>query len=65
MAKMLRCGDVMPGCTCNAVLDAEDVAGLMVKAEEHAKTAHGMTRIPPEMAAKVRAAMKDGQEPAA
>jgi predicted small metal-binding protein len=58
MAKILSCGDVMPG--CNAVVEGKDVAEVMAKAAEHAKTAHGLTTIPPEVAAKVQAAIKDG-----
>lgn len=57
MAKILSCGDVMPG--CNAVVEGKDVAEVMAKAAEHAKTAHGVTTIPPEVAAKVQAAIKD------
>jgi len=40
----------------------KDVAEVMAKAEEHARTAHGMMTIPPEVVAKVRAAIKDEQE---
>jgi len=57
MAKLLRCGDLMPG--CNAVVEGKDVAEVMAKAAEHAKTAHGLTTIPPEVIAKVQAAIKD------
>lgn len=57
MAKILRCGDLMPG--CNAVVEGKDIAEVMAKAAEHAKTAHGMTPIPPAVAAKVQAAIKD------
>ena len=59
MAKVLRCGDLMPG--CNAVIEGKDEAEVMAKGAEHAKTAHKMTAIPPEMAAKVRAAIKEKQ----
>jgi predicted small metal-binding protein len=31
----------------------------MAKGSEHAKTAHNMATIPPDMAAKVKAAIKD------
>jgi predicted small metal-binding protein len=31
----------------------------MAKAAEHAETAHGLTTIPPEVAAKAQAAIKD------
>ena len=57
MAKILRCSDLMPG--CNFVAEGKDVAEIMAKAAEHAKTAHGLTAIPPEVAAKVQAAIKD------
>jgi predicted small metal-binding protein len=40
-------------------MEGKDVTEVMAKAEEHARTAHGMKAIPPEVAAKVRAAMKE------
>lgn len=57
MAKILKCGDLMAG--CNAVIEGKDVAEVMAKAVEHAKKAHGMASIPPEIAVKARAAIKD------
>ncbi|HEV8437172.1 MAG TPA: DUF1059 domain-containing protein [Methylomirabilota bacterium] len=57
MAKVLRCGDLMPG--CNAVIEGKDEAEVMAKGAEHAKQAHGMTAIPPDVAKKVQAAIKD------
>ena len=57
MAKVLRCGDVVPGCA--AVIEGKDEAEVMAKGAEHAKTAHQMATIPPEVAAKVKAAIKD------
>jgi predicted small metal-binding protein len=57
MPKVLRCGDLMPG--CNAVIEGKDEAEVMAKGAEHAKTAHKMTTIPPEMAAKVKAAITE------
>ncbi|MBI4590012.1 MAG: DUF1059 domain-containing protein [Candidatus Rokubacteria bacterium] len=57
MAKILRCGDLMPG--CNAVVEGKDVAEVMAKAAEHAKKDHGVTTIPPELAAKAQAAIRD------
>ncbi len=59
MAKVLRCRDLMPGCSCTALVEGKDVAEVMAMAQEHAKAAHGMTAIPPEVAAKVLAAIKD------
>jgi predicted small metal-binding protein len=57
MAKVLRCGDLMPG--CNAVIEGKDDAEVMAKGAEHARTAHQMATIPPDVAAKVKAAIKD------
>lgn len=57
MAKVLRCGDLMPG--CSAVMEGKDVAEVMAKGAEHAKKAHGLASIPPDMVAKVQAAIKD------
>jgi len=59
MAKVVRCSELMPGCKCNAVMEGKDAAEVLVKAEEHARTAHGMMTIPPDVVAKVRAAIKD------
>ena len=57
MTKVLRCGDLMPG--CKAVIEGKDVAEVMAKGAEHAKKAHGLTTIPPDLAKKVQAAIKD------
>lgn len=56
MAKVLKCGDVMPGCA--AVLEGQDDAEVMRKATEHAKSAHKMATVPPDIVNKVRAAIK-------
>ncbi len=45
MPKVLRCGDVVPG--CSAVIEGKDEAEVMTKGAEHAKTAHKMMAIPP------------------
>jgi predicted small metal-binding protein len=57
MPKVLRCGDLMPG--CSAVIEGKDEAEVMAKGAEHAKAVHKMTAIPPEMAAKVKAAITE------
>lgn len=57
MAKELRCGELMPG--CKAVIEGKDEGEVMSRAAEHAKKQHGMDKIPPEMAGKVRAAIKE------
>lgn len=57
MAKVLRCGDLMPG--CSFVAEGKDMAEVMAKGAEHAKKAHGIATIPADMVAKVQAAIKD------
>jgi predicted small metal-binding protein len=57
MAKVLRCGDLMAG--CKAVLEGKDIDEVMARAVEHAKRDHGMSTVPQDVAAKVRAAIKD------
>ncbi len=57
MAKELRCGDLMPG--CSAVVEGKDEAEVMNKAAEHAKTAHGLAQVTPELAGKVRGAIRE------
>ena len=47
----------MPG--CNAVIEGKDTNEVMSKGAEHAKKAHGMNSIPPDVAKKVQAAIKD------
>ncbi|MHB8481314.1 MAG: DUF1059 domain-containing protein [Nitrospiria bacterium] len=58
MRKIVRCGDLMPGCDCTAVIEGKDDAEVMAKAAEHAKAAHGIMAIPPEVAAKIQAVIK-------
>ena len=55
--KQLRCGDLMPG--CSAVIEGKDEAEVMQKGAEHAQKAHGMKDIPPDLAQKVRGAIRD------
>jgi predicted small metal-binding protein len=55
--KQLRCGDIMPG--CQTVIEGQDEAEVMRKGAEHAKSAHGMAQISPEVGKKVQAAIND------
>jgi predicted small metal-binding protein len=57
MAKTLCCRDV--GVDCDFQATGETVEDLLMQASEHAKTAHGFDGIPPELADKVQAAIKD------
>ncbi len=57
MANVLHCGALMPG--CKAVIEGKGVTEVMAKGAEHAKKEHGMATIPPDLAKKVQAAIKD------
>jgi len=57
MTKVIRCRDV--GMDCDFEARAESEEELLKKVAEHAGTTHDMTKIPEEVLAKVRAAIKD------
>ena len=57
MAKILRCRDV--GVDCDFVTSGATVEEVIEKASEHACADHGFTGIPPELAEKVKAAIRD------
>ena len=57
MAKVLKCGDVVPGCKEEIKGDSEH--DVLRKAAEHAKTAHHMDSIPPDVLSKVKGAIHD------
>ena len=57
MAKTITCRDV--GVDCDFVARGETEQQVLEKCAEHARTAHGMNELPPELAAKVRAALRD------
>ncbi len=57
MAKVLRCNDLMPGCSFEARGDSEEE--VLAQAAEHAKTAHDMTEIPEGVMNAVRGAIRD------
>jgi predicted small metal-binding protein len=54
----LRCADAGMK-DCKFVAQGKDDAEVMKKAGEHAKTAHGMTAIPPDVERKAKAAIRD------
>jgi len=63
MAKILRCGDLMPGCP--AIVEGPDVAEVMAKAMDHYRQDHRLRMIPSEFAARMQSAITDGQTKAA
>ena len=56
MAKVLRCSDLMPGCSYEARGDSEEA--VLAQAIEHAKAAHNLNEISPERASQVRDAIR-------
>jgi predicted small metal-binding protein len=44
---------------CDFVAKGETTEDIMHQAAEHARTAHNMAEIPPEVAEKVRGAIRD------
>lgn len=57
MGKRIRCADAGPDCDFEAWAETEEE--LMEMVALHAKQAHGMDEIPPEMAEQVRSAIRD------
>ena len=57
MAKVLKCGDLMPG--CDTVIVGKDEDEVFAKAEAHARKEHNMTIIPPSVVSQIEAAIKD------
>jgi predicted small metal-binding protein len=56
MAKELRCRDV--GLNCDFQTRADTEEEVLRQAATHARTDHQITNMPPELAAKVRAAIR-------
>jgi len=57
MAKSISCRDV--GVDCDFQATGETVEDVMHQCADHAKSAHGIDEIPPELAQKVQAAIRD------
>jgi predicted small metal-binding protein len=56
MAKVLRCGELFPGCTTEARGETEEE--ILRQAADHARRDHGLTAIDPPTLAKVKAAIR-------
>ena len=56
MTMKLACGDVVEGCAKK--FEAPNEGELLKQVAEHASTAHGVKEVPPELLAKVRAAIQ-------
>lgn len=58
MPRILSCGDIVPG--CDAEVRAESDDEVMRQAADHAAKAHGVTQVDPALAAKIKAAIREG-----
>jgi predicted small metal-binding protein len=54
--RRIACHDVVPGCAFTATAETEDE--LMAQVVAHAKHEHGVNEVTPELAAKVKAAIR-------
>ena len=57
VSKKIECNSVVPGCDWTASAPTEDA--LIQKVVAHAAEAHGVKDVTPELAAQVKAAIKD------
>ena len=57
MTKKMACGDVVPGCAWTASAGSEEK--LLQQVAEHARDAHGVKEVTPELAAQVKAAIRE------
>ena len=57
MGKTVNCRDV--GVDCDFIAHGETEQEVLQQCAEHARTAHCMNEIPPELVIKVRAAIRD------
>jgi predicted small metal-binding protein len=57
MSKVMKCREV--GMDCDFEAHGETEEQIMSQAAEHAKKDHSMQSIPPEVAAKVKAAIQE------
>lgn len=55
--KEFACGDVVPG--CGHVIRADDEDGIFAQVGGHARDEHGLTDIPDDLVAQVRANIRD------
>ena len=57
MAKVVTCRDV--GVDCDFVARGQTEQEVLKKCAEHARSAHGMTELPADLAVKVKAAIRE------
>ena len=55
--KQFKCGDVVPG--CQWVTRSDDEEQLMLEIGSHARDAHGMDEVPPEVVDQIHAVITE------
>lgn len=55
--RTFACSQVVPG--CEGTVTGADDNEVLAKAAEHARTAHGMDRVPDDVVAAIRAGITD------
>jgi predicted small metal-binding protein len=55
--KKIACTDLVPGCPFTASADTEEE--LLEKVVVHAKHSHGLAQVPPDLAEKVKKAIRN------
>jgi predicted small metal-binding protein len=55
--KEFRCGVLVPGCA--AAFESETEEELLAHIAEHARDAHGMHEVPPEVVDQIRASISE------
>ena len=60
MTKVVKCRDV--GVDCDFEARGETEQEILRQCAEHARSAHGMDTLPPDMAAKVKGAIHDEEK---
>ncbi len=59
MAKVLKCGEMFPG--CNTVIYGKDEDEVLAKEEAHARADHNMTMIPMDTIKEMSNHIHDGE----
>ena len=55
--KEFRCGELVPG--CETVIEGESEEAVLEQVAVHAREAHGMDEVPPDVEDNVRAAITE------
>lgn len=55
--KQFNCGDIVPGCDWTVEGESDDE--VLAEVGTHARAAHGMDEVPPEVAERVRSLIVD------